>query len=58
VRVGGGRQSGVGLGLALVHSLISLHGGSVSLASEPGKGTTVVCRIPLAGPRLQQNAAE
>jgi signal transduction histidine kinase len=57
VRVGTGRQGGVGLGLALVHSLIGLHGGSISLSSEPGKGTTVVCRIPLAGPPVQQPAA-
>jgi len=53
VRVGSGRQTGVGLGLALVRSLIDLHAGTVSLASEPGKGTTVVCRIPAAGPKVQ-----
>lgn len=53
VRVGSGRQTGVGLGLALVRSLIDLHAGTVSLKSEPGKGTTVVCRIPAAGPRAQ-----
>lgn len=58
VRVGTGRQSGVGLGLALVRSLIGLHGGAVVLTSEPGKGTTVICRIPAAGPRALQPAAE
>jgi len=57
VRAGGGRQSGVGLGLALVRNLIGLHGGSVVLSSEPGKGTTVVCRVPAAGPKAQQTAA-
>jgi signal transduction histidine kinase len=57
VRVGTGRQSGVGLGLALVRSLIGLHGGTVVLTSETGKGTTVVCRIPAAGPRGAQPAA-
>ncbi len=57
VRVGTGRQSGVGLGLALVRSLIGLHGGSVVLTSETGKGTTVVCRIPASGPRALQPAA-
>ena len=57
VRVGTGRQSGVGLGLALVRSLIGLHGGTVVLTSETGKGTTVVCRIPAAGPRAQQPVA-
>jgi len=57
VRVGTSRQSGIGLGLALVRSLIGLHGGSVVLTSEPGEGTTVVCRIPAAGPKVQQTAA-
>jgi signal transduction histidine kinase len=57
VRVGTSRQSGIGLGLALVRSLIGLHGGSVVLNSEPGVGTTVVCQIPTAGPKVQQPAA-
>ncbi len=57
VRVGTGRQSGVGLGLALVRSLIGLHGGTVVLTSETGKGTTVVCRIPASGPRALQPVA-
>ena len=57
VRVGTGRQSGVGLGLALVRSLIGLHGGSVVLTSETGRGTTVVCRIPASGPRALQPVA-
>lgn len=42
-----GRQSGVGLGLSLVRSLIELHGGKVSLESELDGGTKVTCQIPL-----------
>jgi signal transduction histidine kinase len=57
VRVGTGRQSGVGLGLALVRSLIGLHGGTVVLTSETGKGTTVVCRVPAGGPGSPPPAA-
>jgi signal transduction histidine kinase len=45
-RVGGRRQSGSGLGLALVKSLIELHGGQVELVSKPGVGTRVTCRLP------------
>jgi signal transduction histidine kinase/PAS domain-containing protein len=40
------RDSGAGLGLSLVKSLIELHGGSVAIASEPGSGTTILCRLP------------
>ena len=39
-------QIGAGLGLALVKSLIELHGGRVELKSAPGEGTSVICRIP------------
>ncbi len=42
-----GHESGVGLGLALVKSLIELHGGSVHMESTPGEGTSVTCRIPV-----------
>jgi len=44
------RHGGAGVGMALVRSLIELHGGSVSLESQPGQGTTVTCRIPAKGP--------
>lgn len=40
------RRSGVGLGLSLVQSFISLHGGHVELESAPGVGTKVVCQLP------------
>jgi signal transduction histidine kinase len=44
----GRRQSGAGLGLALVKSLIALHGGSVSMESATGWGTRIICRLPAA----------
>jgi len=37
---------GVGLGLAVVRSIVDAHGGEVHLESEPGAGTTVTVRIP------------
>ncbi len=37
---------GAGLGLTLVKSLVELHGGEVTLASEEGHGTEVRCWIP------------
>jgi signal transduction histidine kinase len=37
---------GTGIGLALVHDLVKLHGGSVRITSAEGKGTTFIVTIP------------
>ena len=44
----GVRQTGTGLGLSLVKSLIELHGGNVVIASASGPGTRITCRLPVA----------
>jgi signal transduction histidine kinase len=41
-------RSGAGLGLSLVKSLIDLHGGTVTIDSVAGRGTTITCRLPAA----------
>jgi signal transduction histidine kinase len=41
-------QQGSGLGLAIARRLADLHHGSLSLRSEPGKGTRVKVALPLA----------
>ena len=41
------RESGTGLGLALVKSLVELHGGTVDLESAQGQGTKATCHLPL-----------
>lgn len=46
-RANGGRRRGAGLGLSIVKSFVELHGGSVEIDTAEGRGTTVVCRLPL-----------
>jgi two-component system cell cycle sensor histidine kinase PleC len=41
------RHQGSGLGLALSRSLTELHGGTLSIESELGKGTAVTIELPL-----------
>nr|CAX84010.1 Sensor protein [uncultured bacterium] len=40
------RYEGAGLGLPLSKKLVELHGGGLSLESQPGVGTTVTIRFP------------
>ena len=40
-------QEGTGLGLALVAKLVELHGGSVTLESEPSLGSRFIVTLPL-----------
>ena len=43
------QYSGTGLGLTLVMKLVELHGGSVAVESEIGKGSCFTVRIPCKG---------
>ena len=40
------RHEGSGLGLAITQSLMGMHGGTLEIDSEVGKGTTVTIRFP------------
>lgn len=44
----GRSQKGSGLGLAITHQLVEKMGGTITVASTPGKGTTFAVRFPLA----------
>ena len=42
-----GRIAGTGIGLAGATQIVEQHGGTLALASEEGRGTTVTLRLPL-----------
>jgi signal transduction histidine kinase len=44
-------KGGTGLGLAIAYRIIEEHGGTISVQSKPGAGTTFVIRIPASGSR-------
>ncbi len=48
------RSKGTGLGLALSKELVGLHGGSINLWSEPGKGARFEVSLPLGASHLRE----
>jgi signal transduction histidine kinase len=42
-----GRREGTGLGLPLAKAMMELHGGSLTIESQPGHGTTVTLTFPV-----------
>ncbi len=43
------RGKGTGLGMAIVHGIVTDHGGNVGVASELDEGTTVTIMLPMVG---------
>ncbi len=53
----GARQSGAGLGLALVKSFVELHGGRVTISSRKDEGARITCYLPIHAQEPQKISA-
>jgi PAS domain S-box-containing protein len=49
---------GSGIGLALTHELVRLHGGTIEATSEPGRGSTFVVRVPTGRQHLPPDSID
>ncbi|MDQ6659941.1 MAG: cell wall metabolism sensor histidine kinase WalK, partial [Chloroflexota bacterium] len=43
------QRGGNGLGLAIARELVEAHGGTITISSDVGVGTTVAIRLPSGG---------
>jgi signal transduction histidine kinase/CheY-like chemotaxis protein/anti-sigma regulatory factor (Ser/Thr protein kinase) len=53
----GRNREGTGIGLALARELVGLHGGSVTVTSEPGVGSTFTVTLPYGSPDAEPDTA-
>jgi signal transduction histidine kinase len=40
------RESGLGLGLPIVHKIVTSHGGQIEVDNHPGEGTAFIITLP------------
>ena len=55
---GKAREPGSGIGLAICKGLVEAHGGTITVASQPGSGTTFTFTLPVASNRVLPDLSE
>jgi signal transduction histidine kinase len=55
---GEARASGSGLGMAIVRSIVEMHGGEIEISSVVGEGTVVRITLPRASEKVSETSRE
>ena len=50
------KSGGTGLGTKIVKDVVDMHGGRITVESQPGCGTTFDIRLPIEGPAFLRPA--
>jgi PAS domain S-box-containing protein len=51
------KQKGMGMGLAIVRSIVEAHGGTITAENAPDRGARMVVRLPAAAGQVQKSKA-